>query len=79
MQVKVLLLWTLAVTAVTAQNQPVLGRRESKVSGNHGWPNVAIVAMVVLVDQEFEIGEFFGGQDETFGGDGVACDRLDEG
>jgi len=47
MQVKVLLLWTLAVTAVTAQNQPVLGEDTVKVSDHvwaiMGWPNIAVV------------------------------------
>src|SRR6476659_4576316 len=47
MQVKVLLLWTLAVTAVTAQNQPVLGEDTVRVSdhvwASMGWPNIAVV------------------------------------
>ncbi|MGA2611716.1 MAG: hypothetical protein ABSH01_30090, partial [Terriglobia bacterium] len=44
-----------------------------------------VVVLVVLVDEQLEIGEFFGGEDERFGvdagfegvhgGDGFACDR----
>ena len=47
MHIKLLLLGTLAVTALTAQNQPVLGEDTVKVSDHvwaiMGWPNIAIV------------------------------------
>ena len=47
MQAKRLLLGALAVTALTAQNQPVLGEDTVKVSDHvwaiMGWPNIAIV------------------------------------
>jgi glyoxylase-like metal-dependent hydrolase (beta-lactamase superfamily II) len=47
MQIKLLLLGALAVAALTAQNQPVLGEDTVKVSDHvwaiMGWPNIAIV------------------------------------
>jgi hypothetical protein len=50
-----------------------------------GFGGGGVVVLVVLVDEELEIGEFFGGEDEGFGVDagfegvhgrrGLACDR----
>ena len=50
-----------------------------------GFGGGGVVMLVVLVDEQFEIGEFFGGEDEGFGvdagfegihrGGGLACDR----
>jgi hypothetical protein len=50
-----------------------------------GFGGGGVVVLVVLVDEQLEIGEFFGGEDERFGvdagfegvhgGDGFACDR----
>src|ERR1017187_8555411 len=50
-----------------------------------GFGGGGVVMLVVLVDEQFEIGEFFGGEDEGFGvnagfegihrGGGFACDR----
>jgi hypothetical protein len=51
-----------------------------------GFGGRGMVVLVVLVDEEFEIGEFFGGEQEGFGvdagfegvhgGGGLACDRA---
>jgi hypothetical protein len=47
MQSKIVFLWTLAATALFAQNQPVLGEDTVKVSDHvwaiMGWPNIAVV------------------------------------